>query len=162
MVTGTSGNPRLKSWLVGTLSVFALVLVPAAKANRPEAATLNDAVLVQMENEADHAKPREQCYLYTELVDALTETAAQQVAAGDDTEAGKTVTRLGGVIAKLQQAASRDAKKLKNAEKMLGESARKLKDLSRVANGGERDDMQAILVKLNAAHNKILSLVFLN
>jgi hypothetical protein len=159
MVAGTSGNPRLRQWLAGGVSLLALTMVPSAQASGPEA-LLNAAALIQMETEADHAKPRDQCYLYTQLVDALTVTAARQVAAGEDEDAGKTVGRIGEVSAKLQRAAARDAKKLKDAEKMLSESARKLQGLSRIASGGERDQMRATLAKLDAAHNKVLDLVF--
>ena len=119
------------------------------------------AALLMMENQADHAKPREQCYLYTELVNALTDMAARQVAAGDDENAGKTVGRIADVVAKLQRTVERDARKLKDSEKILSESARKLHDLSRIASGGERDEMRATLSKLDAAHNKVLNLVFL-
>jgi hypothetical protein len=134
-------------------------MVPYAQASVP-VTSLNAAALIQMETEADRAKPREQCYLYTQLVDALTETAARQVAAGEDEDAGKTVGRIGEVSAKLQRAAARDAKRLKDAEKMLSETARKLQELSKVASGGERDEMRSALAKLDAAHNKILDLVF--
>ena len=159
MTTETSRKPRLKRWLAGGMSLLALTMVPNAQASAPETA-LNAAALIQMEVQADRAKPREQCYLYTQLVNALTAAAARQVAAGEDEDAGKTVGRIGEVSAKLQRATARDAKKLKAAEKMLSESARKLKELSRVASGGERDEMRATLVKLDAAHNKILDLVF--
>jgi len=159
MATETNGKPRLSRWLAGGMSLLALTMVPNAKASAPNTA-LDAAALFQMEVQADRAKPREQCYLYTQLVDALIVTAAGQVAAGEDEDASKTVGRIGEVSAKLQRATARDAKKLKAAEKMLSESARKLKELSRVASGGERDEMRATLAKLDAAHNKILDLVF--
>jgi len=162
MVTGTSGNPRLNIWLAGGLGLLTLATVPAAHASGPEATSLNTAALIQMEAQADHAKPRDQCYLYTQLVDALMETASRQVAAGEDEDAGKTVGRIDEVAAKLQLASARDAKKLKAAEKILSESTRKLMELSRVASGVERDKMKATLEKLDAAHSKILGLVFLN
>ena len=159
MATETNGKPRLSRWLAGGMSLLALTMVPNAQASASNTA-LDAAALIQMETQADRAKPREQCYLYTQLVDALMVTAAEQVAAGEDEDASKTVGRIGEVSAKLQRATARDAKKLKAAEKMLSESARKLKELSRVASGGERDEMRATLVKLDAAHNKILDLVF--
>jgi hypothetical protein len=149
-------------WSVGGLGLLALTAVPVAQASGPETGSLSATALIQMEAQADSAKPREQCYLYTQLVNALMETASRQVADGDDEEAGKTVGRIGDVSAKLQHAAARDARKLKDAEKMLSESTRRLKELSRVASGVERDAMRSTLEKLNAAHNKILSLVFLN
>jgi hypothetical protein len=122
---------------------------------------MNAAMLVQMEDQADHAKPREQCYLYTQLIDLLTDTASRQVAAGLDEDAGKTVARIAEVAAKLQRTAARDTKKLKDAEKILNESARKLTQMVRVVNGEQRDEIKAAAVKLDAAHNKILGLVFL-
>jgi hypothetical protein len=160
MAAEPSGNPRLKTGLLGVLAVLALTAVPAAHAKGPETTLLNTAALIQMEDQADHAKPRDQCYLYTQLVNMLTDTASRQMAAGMDEDAGKTVSRIDGVTAKLQRAAARDTKKLKDVEKMLNESSRKLTDLSRVVNSAERDEMRATLAKLDVAHNKVLSLVF--
>ena len=158
MVTGTSGNPRLKVFVIGLL---ALTAAQAGQASGPVTAAPNAAALLQMEVQADAAKPREQCYLYTQLVTALMDTASQQVAAGEDEDAGKTVGRIAEVTAKLQRTAGRDAKKLKDAEKLLGESRRRLMELSRIASGEQRDVMRSTLLKLDAAHNKILDLVFL-
>jgi len=159
--SGTSGNPRLKRWLVGGLGVLSLAAAPAARANGPESTLMNSAALIQMEDQADRAKPREQCYLYTQLVNALADTASRQVAAGMDEDAAKTVVRIAEVTAKLLNTAARDTKKLKDAEKILSESSRKLTELARVANGEQRDELRATVVKLDAAHSKILSLVFL-
>jgi hypothetical protein len=160
MVTGTSGNPWLKQWVVAGAWLLVLAGGPPARAKAPDTA-LNSAALIIMEQQADRAKPREQCYLYTQLVNALTDTASRQVAAGEDEDAGKTVGRIAEVTAKLQSAAERDARKLKDAEKILSESSRKLKELARIASGGERDEMRAALAKLDAVHNKVLALVFL-
>jgi hypothetical protein len=157
MATEASGIPRLKVLLVG---VLALTTVPAL-AKGPETSTLNAATLVQMETQADHAKPREQCYLYTQLVDALTDSASRQVAAGDDEDAGKTVGWIAEVTAKLQLAAERNAKKLKDAEKILNESARRLTDMSRISTGDQRDELRRTVQKLDAAHTKVLAMVFL-
>src|ERR1700690_2908441 len=134
MATVMSGIPRLKALLVG---ILALTAVPAM-AKGPETAVPNAAALTQMETQADHAKPREQCFLYTQLVDALTQATSKQVAEGDDEAAGKTVGWIAEVTLKLQLATERDAKKLKDAEKILSESARKLTELSRVSTGNER------------------------
>jgi hypothetical protein len=141
--------------------VLLLACTPAARANGPETTLMNSAMLIQMEDQADHAKPREQCYLYTQLVDVLTETASRQLAAGLDEDATKTVVRIAEVAAKLQNAAARDTKKLKDAEKMLSESSRRLTDLARASSGEQRDSMRAVVAKLDAAHSKILGLVFL-
>lgn len=157
MATVASGLPRRKIVLVG---IFALTCVPAL-AKGPDKVALNAAALIQMETQADHAKPREQCYLYTELVDALTQAASKQVAEGNDEDAGKTTGWIAEVIAKLQMAAARDAKKLKDAEKILSESARKLTELSRVSTGDERDELRLTVKKMDAVHTKVLSLVFL-
>jgi hypothetical protein len=94
-------------------------------------------------------------------VNALADTASRQVAAGMDEDAAKTVVRIAEVTAKLLNTAARDTKKLKDAEKILSESSRKLTELARVANGEQRDELRATVVKLDAAHSKILSLVFL-
>src|SRR5471030_2438538 len=95
----TSGNPRLKILMVGLLALSS----GAAWANGPETTLMNSAMLIQMETQADHAKPREQCFLYTQLVDVLTDTASRQQAAGMDEDAAKTILRIAEVTVKLQQ-----------------------------------------------------------
>jgi hypothetical protein len=143
-------------WL-GMLFV-ALACGNTARASGPDETALDAAAIIHLEQQADRAKPRDQCFLYTELLHALTETAGREIAAGENSEA--TVQHIDAVMAKVELASAHDAKKLKDAEELLDHTTRRLQDMSRVAHGEERQKMQGVLKTLNEVHAHILSLVF--
>jgi hypothetical protein len=138
-------------WTIGTTPV---------KAAGPDETVLDAAALVDLQQRADHAQLRDQCYLYTELVHQLTEMAGRQMAAGEDDEAGKTMLKVDAVAAKLQQASVVDAKRLKNAEELLDHTTHRLADMVRVASDQQRSGMEATLRHLNTVHSNVLALVF--
>jgi hypothetical protein len=156
MRDGKSKCGKTAIWLGLFLVVFSSG--PVAQASGPDETALDATALIQLEQQADKAKPRDQCYLYTELLHALTESAGREVAAGQSAEA--TVQHISAVMAKVDRASARDTKKLKDAEELLAHTTRRLQDMSRLANGEERQKMQGVLKALNAVHAHILNLVF--
>lgn len=135
------------------------ISTPAAAA-QPDEGVIDAAALMELQQRAEHAQPRDQCYLYTEVVHDLTELAGRQMAAGEDEQAGSTMLQVDAAAAKLQRAASADAKRLKNAEELLDHTTHRLSDMVRVASDQQRSVMQATLRHLNAVHSSVLALVF--
>jgi hypothetical protein len=143
------------------LSTFmAATVTGTAAASGPDETALDAATLSQMEQRADHALVRDQCYLYTEVVHGLTELAGRQLSAGQDEEAAATIRQVDLVAGKIGVAASKDPKKLKNAELLLEHTSERLKDMLRAANDEEREVMRATLRHLNAVHTGVLTMVF--
>jgi hypothetical protein len=128
-------------------------------AGRDEA-VLDPAALAELQQHADHAQLRDQCYLYSQLVHELTELAGRQMAAGEDQQAGSTMLQVDAAAAKLQRVSVADAKRLKNAEELLDHTTHRLADMVRVASDQQRSVMQATLRHLNAVHSSVLALVF--
>jgi hypothetical protein len=121
---------------------------------------LDLVALVQLQHEADHAKPADQCYLYIQLLHGMTELAAQQMRAGETIEAGYTVHQMDAVVAKVHEASGRDAKRLKNSEQLMEHITHRFNDMLHVAATPERDAMQATLQKLNGVQSSLLAMVF--
>ena len=130
-----------------------------ALAVRPDEAALDAAALVQMEQQADRANPREKCFLYTQLLHALAEAAGREILDGKHNEAAQTAEAINRVTAKAEATSARDAKKLKEAEELLQSTTRRLTDMTRALSGEESSAMHSTLQKVNAAHDKILDLV---
>lgn len=133
--------------------------IPARAASHDET-TMDAAALEQLEQRAEHADAREQCFLYTEVLHGLTELAGRQLAAGMNEDAGTTVKKMDVVAGKIQTVSAHDAKKLKNVEQMLEHATRRLGDMAHVASGEEQTLMKSTLAHLNRLHSDILALVF--
>jgi hypothetical protein len=127
---------------------------------RPDEAPLDAAALAQMEQRAETAQPRDQCFLYAEVLHGLTELAGREVAAGDQTDADSTLQHIDTVAAKMQKASASNAKRLKNAEQLLEHTTRRLTDMAHIVTGSERTAMQATLQRIDRLHTQVLTMVF--
>jgi hypothetical protein len=141
-------------------ALFCTIATTPAIATGPDETSLDTIALAVLQQRAEHAQPRDQCYLYTEIVHDLTEVASRQMAAGEDDAAGATILQVDAAAAKLQQASVTDARRLKNAEQLLDRTTQRLADMVRVASDQQRSVMQATLRHLNAVHSSVLALVF--
>jgi hypothetical protein len=142
-----------------TALVTASLSIPA-RASGPDSVLLDANTLAQMELQAEHAQPREQCFLYTEVLHGLTELAGRQLQAGDEAEAGTTMQQVDVIASKLAKAAGLDSKKLKNAEQLLEHTDRRLSDMAKVASGETRAAVQEALQQVDKVHTNLLALVF--
>jgi hypothetical protein len=143
------------------LSFTILVSFPAvALASGPDESQLDAAALSQMEQRADAAQPRDQCYMFTEVLHGLTELAGRQIAAGDQADASTTIEHIDAVAAKVRKASSDNPKRLKNAELLLEHITRRFTDMAHVATGAERSAMQSTMQTLDKLHTQVLTMVF--
>lgn len=146
-----------------TLSLCSLLSGPAvhkAWASSPVEATMDPSALVQLEQRAASAEPRERCYLYTELLHQWTELAGRAMADGDDTVAATAIEHADSDAARLKAVIERDSKRLKNAELLLEHTAHRLSDMVRVATMDQHDAMQSVLKHLNSVHDELLAQIF--
>jgi hypothetical protein len=124
-----------------------------------EAAVPSPEILLMLEQKADAAAARDQCYLYSEVLGTLTELEGKQVDAGDP-KASETLAHMERIVEKMKRAEVQDAKRLKNAEVLLEHATRRLGDMLHLARGEERAAMKATLDHLNRVHDEVLALVF--
>jgi hypothetical protein len=151
---------RRASLMILAGAVMTATMTRTAAAAGPDETAFDAATLGQMEMRADHAVVREQCYLYTEVVHGLTELAGRQIIAGQDQDAAATMKEVELVTGKIDAAARRDPKRLKNIEMLLEHTSHRLTDMVRATSDEQREMLQATLRHLNAVHTGVLSMVF--
>jgi hypothetical protein len=132
----------------------------SSHASGPDESPLDAIELTQMEQRADSAQPRDQCWMFAEVLHGLTELAGRQMAAGDDLDADVTLNHMDSVAAKMQKSSAGNAKRLKNAEMLLDHITRRLTDMAHVATNKERGTMQNTLQCVNRLHTQVLNVIF--
>jgi hypothetical protein len=141
------------------LLVFTALAIPAC------AATLDDKIPDQqtmdaLEARASQAQPREQCFLYAELVHDMIEVSLRQYAAGDAEKATGLLKRAQELTHKIHLALSEDNKRLKNAEILLRHTAFRLNELLHTSEFEDRPLVQETLSQVNQAQTEAMMAVF--
>jgi hypothetical protein len=147
----------------GLLLIAVIVLFPftsLARASNLDEAPLDAAALLQMEQRAESAQPRDQCYMFAEVLHGLTELAGREIAAGDQENASVTLTHIDSVAQKMEKASAANAKRLKNAEMLLEHITRRLTDMAHVASADQRSATQTALQQVNHLHTQVLAVLF--
>ncbi len=140
------------------LSVFLLLPVPAQAADKeapPDAQTVS-----QLELRAQQASPREQCFLYTELVHSMTELAGQQMLAGEEQQASATLRQVDHYARLIHLSLSSDTRRLKNAQMLMHHTAYRLGEYLHAAPSEDRPVLQATLKQLDQVQDELLTQVF--
>jgi len=121
----------------------------------PDAQTLQ-----ALEARATQAGPREQCFLYAELVHQMTELAGRQLSAGDADKASGTIRAVQQYAARIHMDMANDSKRLKNAEILMRHTAFRLKDILAQASLDDRPTLDATLKQLNQVQAELMLQVF--
>lgn len=152
-----TSNLRFSALLL--VPAFLLTFTPQAVAGINE--TIPDAqTLSQMEQRAQQANPRDQCYLYTELVHTMTEMAVKQIADGDDGNTNAVLRQIDRYSHLIQESLAKNTKHLKNAEMLMHHTTRRLAESLHLASGDDRSNVQATLKQLDLVQDQILNQVF--
>lgn len=150
-------RPAFLSLLLLALLMCASTTARAAAINEnlPDEQTLS-----QLELRAQQANPREQCFLYTELVHTMTEIAGKQLLAGEDDQASATLKRVEHYAQLIHLGIANDTKRLKNAELLMHHTTHRLGDYMRAASSDDRITLEATLKQLNVVQDELLAQVF--
>jgi hypothetical protein len=116
--------------------------------------------LAQLEDRAIHASPREQPYLYTQLVHAMTEQAGRQIADGETQQAADTLKRVNQFAHLIHVNLTRDAKRLKDAEELMHNTTYRLGQFLHLVPADDRPAVQDTLKQLNQVNDELLTQVF--
>ena len=140
------------------LSLAFLMIAPGAIAADEK---IPDAQgILALETRASQATPREQCFLYAELVHDMTELAGRQLSAGEFEQASNTIRTVQEYAAKIHIGVADDSKKLKNAEILMRHTAFRLKDILSQASLEDRPTLDATLKQLNQVQAEMMLQVF--
>lgn len=139
---------------------LSLCLPLPAVAGTDKSIALDDQALSQLELRAEQANPREQCFLYTELVAAMTEAAGKQMMDGDVDRASATLKKVARYANLIHMNLARDTKRLKNAEMLMHHTTYRLNEYLHRASSEDKPTLQATLKQLSDVQNEILTQVF--
>lgn len=150
------------TWIAGCTLVLSLMCtVPCSGWNGAGDETPLDAqALAQLELKASQANPREQCYLYVQLIHSMTEAAGRQVLNGEYEQAAATMKKTEHYAQLVHDGLARDTKRLKDAEKLMEHTTARLNEYLRHSSGDDRLAMEATLKRLDGVHDELLTQVF--
>ena len=120
----------------------------------------NPAALAALQVKADHAQPRDRCFLYATLVSRMTDLAGHQLNSGDSRQASETLKVVQQYAEKIQMGVVGDSKKLKDAESLMRRATFRLQDILSEASYEDRQALEATLKQLNQVQTQLMTQVF--
>jgi len=130
---------------------------PARAADPPP--SLDMQQILDMEQRASTANPKEQAFLYADLADKMTVLASRQIAEGEIEKAEATLERMEAATTKME-GGLKESKSLKKTELLLHLTNRRLTDMARAASYDVKPHVQAALKRLNLAQTSLLAVIF--
>jgi hypothetical protein len=150
---------RIPVALASVSLLFVFACPPQAKAGIDEKLPSAETIAA-LELKASQAQPREQCFLYAELVHAMIEYSSAQYAAGDVDKAADTLKNVHLIAEKIHMMVANDEKRLKNAQILLRHTAFRLTELLHVSNVEDRPLVESTLTQVNAIQTETMMQVF--
>ncbi len=113
-----------------------------------------------LEARANQAQPREQCFLYAEIVHQMTELSLKQYQAGNVDGATSLLKKIQLVAQKIHLSLANNDKRLKNAEILLNHTAFRLTEMLHSTDYDSRPLVEQTLAQVNHAQNEAMLQVF--
>lgn len=143
-----------------TLAVTALAFnLSCARAFAVDDRVVDPQAMAALIAKADQAQPKDQCFLYAELVHQMTELAGQQLSAGDS-RASETLHLIQKYAQKIHMGVAEDGKKMKNAEQLMEHTSYRLNGILNAASYDDRQVLQATLKQLQQVQTELMMQVF--
>jgi SpoVK/Ycf46/Vps4 family AAA+-type ATPase len=144
---------------MAALVLLTLAGVPAC-ASGPDSRIPNQQSVDALEAKANQAQPREQCFLYAQLVHEMTELSLRQYAAGDVDAASALLRHIQQFTHKIHISVADDNKRLKNAEILLRHTAFRLNEMLHASSFEDRPLVEQTLAQVNQAQSEAMLQVF--
>ena len=141
--------------LLLTLSITALPLRAATADSVPDQQAI-DALAIK----ASQAQPREQCFLYAQLMQEMTELSARQYAAGNIAKASLLLHQIQTLSRKIHLSVTDNDKRLKNAEILLSRTAFRLTELLHSSDYEDQALIRQTIADVSQAQDAALMQVF--
>lgn len=109
---------------------------------------------------AKDAQPREQCFLYAELVHQMTELSLRQYAAGDVDKAAQLLKQIQALTRKIHLTVADKDKKMKDAEILLRHTAFRLTGMLHSASFDDQALVADTLADVNQVQTEAMMQVF--
>ena len=148
-----------------TRTQFAVAVLLATSAIPMRASGIDNKLpdmemITALEMRASQAQPREQCFLYAELVHQMTELSVRQYAAGDVDKATDLLKRVRQIAQKIHLSMAQNDKRIKNAEILLSHTAFRLTEMLHASSYEDRDLVQNTLADVTQAQKETMFQVF--
>lgn len=143
---------------IASLLLFVLPALHAAAASNLD--NLDPDARAQLEQKASHANPREQTFLYTELVHIYSQLAAQQLTQGETDKARASLKQIQVYVDRIKAGLSEKAKNLKHAEMLLEAASFRMTQLAHSVSSEDQPSVQATLKDMNLVHDQMLGALF--
>jgi hypothetical protein len=141
--------------VVAIASTGTLLRASSFDENTPDAQTI-----AALEARASQAQPREQCFIYAQIVHQMTELSLKEYSAGNVDHATSLLKRIQAVAQKIHLSIAGNDKRLKNTELLLSHTAFRLKDLLHSSSYDDQQLVQETLSQVNQAQNEAMMTVF--
>jgi hypothetical protein len=113
-----------------------------------------------LEARADQAQPREQCFLYAQLVQQMTELSIRQYSAGDAARASGLLKQIQRITRKIHLSLAENDKRLKNAQLLLSRTAFRLNEMLQASNVEDRPLVLQTLAQVTDVKDATMLQVF--
>jgi hypothetical protein len=148
-----------------TIAPSVVVLAVLLLTSAPARAAVDETIpapqfIAMLEQRASLAQPREQCFLYTELVHSMTQLAGKQFLDGDFEQGSATLKKIQHYAQLIHQDLARNTKRIKEAEKLMEHTTFHLGEYAHHASGDDKLALQATLKQLDGVHDELLTQVF--
>ena len=144
------------------LALFLLVSLAAlpACASSFDDKPIDQQTIDQLKAKALVAQPRDQCFLYAEIVHQMTELSLRQYADGDQVKASALLKNIQEFTHKIHLSVPNDNKHLKNAEMLLRHTAFRLNEMLHSSSFEDRPLVAQPLSQVSQAQNEAMMQVF--
>jgi hypothetical protein len=109
---------------------------------------------------ASQAQPREQCFLYAELVHQMTELSMERYAAGDVEKAAELLKQIQELTRKIHLSVAENNKRLKNTEILLRHTAFRLNGMLHASSFEDQALVAETLAQVNRVQRETMMQVF--
>src|SRR5215469_12554679 len=146
------------------VSIAAVVLVPffalSGYGYTPDEKLADQQSIEALQAKIVQAQPKDQCFLYAELIHQMTEFSVRQYAQGNIEKADDLLKQVQQIAHKVHLSIAGNDKRLKNAEILLRNTAFRLTEMLHSSSYEDRALVQQALNQVNQAENEAMLDVF--
>ena len=144
---------------MAVLMALALTATPACAASS-DVPPSDQQAIAELEAKANHAQPREQCFLYAQIMHRMSDLSLRLYAAGNVTKASALLKQIQQFSRKIHLSVGGRDKRLKNTEILLSRTTFRLTELLHASDYEDRPLIRQTIADVNQAQDAALMEVF--
>jgi hypothetical protein len=144
---------------IAAFLALGLTAVPVC-ASSADSAVPDQQTIDALEVKANQAQPRDQCFLYAQLVQKMTELSIHQYETGNVSNATGLLKQIQRIAKKIHLSLANNDKRLKNAQLLLSHTAFRLNEMLQASNIEDRPLVQQTLAQVTEAKDAAMMQLF--